>query len=204
MARPRNDPDAEPTSERILRCAREAFSAQTYDDTSLASIAKAAGVRAPTILHHFESKEMLYQAVLREFYARLSVRLTQTLVPASQDDPSLTQAALAVLSNLEDHDRDLLVTIVAEVVHSGRGADVIASHVEPLLALFGPIADQELSYIKSSHRRATFLVSAMLVLFAEPSARTPPALERLRRLVWGESSDALSLARALIAPPGSD
>ncbi|MEZ4328423.1 MAG: TetR/AcrR family transcriptional regulator [Polyangiales bacterium] len=204
MARPRNDPAREPTAARILRHARAAFAAKGFEEASLADIARAAGVRAPTVLHHYASKEQLYDAVLRAFYADLTRTLGAPLLQATAEHGSVVTALFTVLRDLPEPDRDLLVTVVTEVVHGGRGADTIADAVEPLFALLTPVVTAELPHLSAAQARPRLLMASLLVLFAVPSARTPPGLERLRKLVWAEPGDALPLALGLLAPPGGD
>ena len=54
---------AQATRERILDAAGEAFLEHWYDDVTIASVAKRAGVSGQTILNHFGSKEQLFTAV---------------------------------------------------------------------------------------------------------------------------------------------
>jgi AcrR family transcriptional regulator len=54
---------AEATGERILAAASEAFLGQWYDDVTIASVAKSAGVSGQTVLNHFQNKETLFKAV---------------------------------------------------------------------------------------------------------------------------------------------
>jgi TetR/AcrR family transcriptional regulator len=60
VRRPR---DAEATRLEILDASEGLFAEQGYGSTSLAQISKAANAHKSLILHHFESKEGLWQAV---------------------------------------------------------------------------------------------------------------------------------------------
>lgn len=56
--------DGEATRKTVLAAAREAFAEKGFAGTSLARISKKCGISDGLILHHFGSKENLYQAVL--------------------------------------------------------------------------------------------------------------------------------------------
>ncbi len=68
---------------QILREATRLFAAQGFEATSLQEIADAVGVRKPSLLHHFASKDALRQSVLAEMLQHWSVVLPKVLLAAT-------------------------------------------------------------------------------------------------------------------------
>ena len=59
------------TRDRVLQVAQALFAERGYRGTSLRDISARIGIKAPSLLHHFASKDELYLAVLDRIFIRL-------------------------------------------------------------------------------------------------------------------------------------
>lgn len=63
------------TRQQIARAALEEFSAQGFARASISNISKRAGVAKGTVYNYFPTKELLFEAVLKEFIATVRTEL---------------------------------------------------------------------------------------------------------------------------------
>jgi AcrR family transcriptional regulator len=116
---------------QILRVATHLFAAHGFDGTSLQAIADEVGIRKPSLIYHFPSKEQLRLAVLEEVLVRWNEVLPRLLMAAAGGEPRFaTVMREAVGFFVEDPDRARL--LVREILD--RPDDMrmrLETHVRP-------------------------------------------------------------------------
>jgi AcrR family transcriptional regulator len=79
----------ERTLRKILDAAREEFGERGFSDSSIVGITRRAGVALGTFYTYFESKEALFQALVRD----MSAQVRDTAAPAFTEFPNVLDAA---------------------------------------------------------------------------------------------------------------
>ncbi|MCC6158564.1 MAG: TetR family transcriptional regulator [Deltaproteobacteria bacterium] len=121
--------------DQILAAATRLFAAAGFDGTSLQDIADAVGIRKPSVLHHFPSKDAIRVAVLEALITRWKDVVPRILQAATTGQEGFDAAIFAVIDFFrEDSARARL--LVRELLD--RPASLLAmfrDHLHPWIGL---------------------------------------------------------------------
>lgn len=195
-------PDAS-TAERILAAAEREFAAVGYAPARLADIAARAGIRRPSLLYHFASKELLYRAVVERAFDRLGAELIRSMALAGDFEARL-DALVGTFAGFLDAHPTLAPIVVRELIDDpehdddasrrggGPGRAIMLERVAPLLgSVEGFIRGAGSTLLRPDLpvRAAVVQVAGDLLLRS--------AAGSLRSPLWGPGDHARTLARAL-------
>ena len=123
---------AEPTADRILGAAMDAFGTRGYDGTSLDDLARDLGIRKQTILYWYPSKEALLGAVVDRCAGEVSARLVRGL-ERSDDGFGRVEAMVQAMFRLAARHPSML-GFLREVTRLGPPASSrLLDHLRPLI-----------------------------------------------------------------------
>lgn len=105
-AKPPRTARGERTMRKILDAAREEFGARGFSDSSIVGITQRAGVALGTFYTYFESKESLFQALVRDMSAQVRDTVGPILVQGADRLDSERLGLAAFLRFARDH-RDI-------------------------------------------------------------------------------------------------
>jgi AcrR family transcriptional regulator len=68
------------SKDKLLKCAVTLFSEKGYENTGISELVQMAGVTKPTLYYFFQSKEGIYQEILKQYYGRFNTILAEKSV----------------------------------------------------------------------------------------------------------------------------
>jgi AcrR family transcriptional regulator len=121
----------------VLDIASAVFGEHGYAGTSLARVAERAGITKSAVLHHFESKEALYVAVLARFVGELGRLIVEARVNEGPFVERLDRLGVLIVDYLGTHP-EAAKLLVSELIGQGPfargpGADTVHHTLETVV-----------------------------------------------------------------------
>lgn len=193
MGRPRAADIDEATKQRVLSAAAGVFAREGYGSARLEDIARDAGIRRPSLLHHFESKEALYLAVVEDAFRKLEQSLALSVPGKGKFEARLKSVVDAMLDFEREH-RALLGVLMRGLLDQNEAG------VRLVERSFVPLVDRVEAFVRAGTAETTprsFPTRAGILQLM---------VAHLVRSAMGPSGDALwrgethtwTLARALL------
>lgn len=191
MARPKKDPNSVPTQQRILRAAENEFGKHGFVRTRLEDIAEQVGIRRPSLLYHFKTKEALYECVVQELFTALRTQLVSEMKPGEFSDfvLNLTQSFIQFVEQRPS----FAPIVLREIIDGGGPVHTILLHqITPVLDVIeGFVRMQGANSVPEGVSVRTALVhvsSNILLQQASGTLRTP---------LWGDQNTTIPLVEQL-------
>ena len=123
------------TRDRVLIVAQSLFAEHGYRGTSLRDIARRIGIKAPSLLHHFPSKEQLYTAVLDRIYEGMEESAQNVLTGRGGYQECCRTAIIRVIDYVASRPDSMKILWQEMTEESGVGRALLKRRVPPLVAM---------------------------------------------------------------------
>lgn len=123
------------TRDRLLQVAQALFAERGFRGTSLRDISSRIGIKAPSVLHHFNSKEQIYIAVLNRIFNCIEDAVGSVLMGRGSYQERARAAiagAIDFIAARPDHARIIWQALIDE---KGNGRQMIKQRLPPLYAM---------------------------------------------------------------------
>lgn len=137
------------TREQILDAAVALFAHSGYSGTSLNDIAAEVGIRRPSLLHHFASKEVLYGEVFEKLLSDWFARLAEAIDAPATGWPKVEGVLQAGFGFFADNP-NYVILMRREAIDGGAHLGI------DLAATLRPMFDEAASYFQSEMDVGTF------------------------------------------------
>jgi len=120
------------TRDRVLQVAQTLFAERGFRGTSLRDIARRIGIQAPSLLHHFPSKQQLYLAVLDRLFEGMEDAAGALLIGRDTYQQRMRTAISAAIDYIA-HRPDTVRILWQEMSdESGVGRQLLKRRIPPL------------------------------------------------------------------------
>lgn len=123
------------TRERVLQTAQMLFAERGYRGTSLRDIARRIGIKAPSLLHHFPSKRLLYLAVLDRIFEGLEDAAGRVAMGQGSRQERMRDAISGAIDFLASRREFVRVLWQAMADESGVGGQLLKRRLPPLFSM---------------------------------------------------------------------
>jgi len=120
------------TRDRLLQVAQTLFAERGFRGASLRDIARRIGIQAPSLLHHFPSKQQLYLAVLDRIFEGLEDAAGALLVGRESYQDRMRNAIAAAIDHIARRPDAVRIIWQEMSDESGVGRQLIKRRVPPL------------------------------------------------------------------------
>ena len=122
------------TRDRVLQVAQALFAERGYRGASLRDIAKKIGIKAPSLLHHFPSKQQLYLAVLDKMFESLEDAANAIAWGRESRQERMRQAVGDAIDFIASHPDFVRIMWKEMADESGVGRQVLKRRLPPLFS----------------------------------------------------------------------
>lgn len=123
------------TRDRVLAVALPLFAERGYRGTSLRDIARRIGIKAPSLLHHFPSKQQLYLAVLDRIFEGMEAAAQRVAGGRDTRQERLVQAIQDAIDYIAKHPDSMKLLWKEMADESGVGRALLKRRMPPLDAI---------------------------------------------------------------------
>jgi TetR/AcrR family transcriptional regulator len=123
------------TRDRVLQVAQTLFAERGYRGTSLRDIARRIGIKAPSLLHHFPSKQQLYVAVLDRVFEGLEDAANAVLWGPGTYQDRIRRAITGAIDFMAGRPESVRLMWQAMADETGVGRQLVKRRLPPLSAM---------------------------------------------------------------------
>lgn len=191
MARPSKELAAD-TVDRLLEGAEGLFGLHGLKATRLEDVAKFAGISRPSLLYHFATKDLLYEAVIQKIFGDLAMSLSGAMSGQGEFDEQLLNVVGNFSSFLEGRPHTAAILLREAISPEGPGRRIV-KHCSPM------IDEIEVWVIASGRLRPDISARSLLMhIISDTLLRNGTG--ELRTLFWKspEEPASWSLVKAML------